>query len=232
VPFPSQETRLRKTRVPPTSDDYMIVHRNVQQPARGHQLICHIPVVRARGRIAARVIVDKDDRGCPLRDSLPEHFAGVYQGRIKDTTGDGHVAFQSVLRVENGDVKLFDRKVFEPRGKDRDHVPRRTNWSRLVAAFARQSPAELESRMNHYGTHWAYASVILELGHGASCQSPKRTAGRRQDFLAHAKRRPATPSGTDDDRQQLGRGQRVRAEIHEALAWTVRTGKFTNCERL
>jgi hypothetical protein len=110
-----------------------------------------------------------------------------------------------VLCVENRDVELFDRKVFEPRGKDRDHIPRRTNRSRLVATFTCQSPPELEGRMDHYGTHWADANMILEFGDGPSGQPPKRTAGRRQDLLAHAERRPAAPSGSDDDRQQLGR---------------------------
>ena len=44
---PSQQSCLREARVPPPSDDHVVVHRNVEQPARRDQLLRHRPVVRA-----------------------------------------------------------------------------------------------------------------------------------------------------------------------------------------
>src|SRR5687768_980362 len=95
------------------------------------------------------MVVDEDDRGRPLRDRLPKHFARVNEGRIKNTTRDRYVTLQPVLRVEDGHVKLFDGEILEPVSEDRDDILRRTDRGRLVPRFSRHTSAQLEGRVDH-----------------------------------------------------------------------------------
>src|SRR5688500_14155308 len=101
------------------------------------------------------MVVDQDDRGRPLRDCLPKDLAWVHERRIKDTTGDRDVAFQTMLRVQNGDVKLLDRQVLQTRCEDRHDVPGRPDGTRFVPAFRRHPSPELERRMDHDGPYAA-----------------------------------------------------------------------------
>ncbi len=45
-----------------------------------------------------------------------------------------------------------------------------------------------------------------------------------EHLLAEAERRLPRPAGPEQDRQQLGRAQRVRAKVHEPLPRALRPG--------
>jgi len=112
--LPSQQTCLREARVPSSPDDYVVVYGDVQQSAGRDELLGDRAIVRRRHRIAAGMIVDEDDRRRPLGDRLSKNLARVHEGRRQQPTRDRHIAFQPMLRVEHGHVKLLDGQVFRP----------------------------------------------------------------------------------------------------------------------
>ena len=109
-----KQSRLREAHVASSSDNNVVLHGYVEYPARLHELFCYYPVVGRRCRIAARMIVNENDRRRPLRDRFTKYFARMHERRIEQSARYRDVALQPVLRVEDRDVKLLDRKVLQP----------------------------------------------------------------------------------------------------------------------
>ena len=150
----------------------MIVHRDVEQPARRHQLLRHHPVVRRRRRIAARMVVHQDDRRRPLGDRLAEYLPRMHQRGIEYASRHRHVALQPMLRVQHGHVKLFHREILQSRRKGRIHIARGAQRRPLIPRLDRQTPSELECRMNGHCTRRPDTDQRRQRRHRFGGQSP------------------------------------------------------------
>src|SRR5690349_12582934 len=94
------DTSLRQARVASASDDDVVVHVQLEQPRALDQLTRETDVFAARRRVAARMVVQQDDRGGRLEDGGLENLARVHQAGRQRAFRDDHVAQQPVLRVE------------------------------------------------------------------------------------------------------------------------------------
>src|SRR5438045_8484956 len=84
TPLPSQQASLRETRIPPASNDHVIVDRNVEQLSSSDELLCHLAIVHRRRRIAARMVVHEDHRRRTLGDCLAKAPPRTHEGGIED----------------------------------------------------------------------------------------------------------------------------------------------------
>ena len=84
--------------------------------------------------------------------------------------------------------------------------------------------------MDHDRPGAPHAAVTGELGNRPGGQTTKRPRRCSENVLADAKRRSAPPSGPDDDGEQLGGGQGVRAKIDEPFPGAVRAREFADRE--
>jgi hypothetical protein len=145
----------------------VILHWDVEYLARLHELFCYYPVVRRRCRISTRVIVDQNDRRGSLRNRLAKNFSRMNERGIEQAAGDGDVAFQTVLRVEDCDVEFLDRKILEPLREDLVDIPRPTYRRTFLPLFRRHPPAKLERGVDtnrtsrSYPTHTGQSSYRL-----------------------------------------------------------------------
>jgi hypothetical protein len=70
----------------------VILNRDVEYLSRLHELFCYYPVVGRRCRIAARMVVNQNDRCRPFGDRLAKYFSRMYERRIQKTASDRDVA--------------------------------------------------------------------------------------------------------------------------------------------
>jgi hypothetical protein len=57
-----------------------------------------------------------------------------------------------MLRVQDGDVKLFDWEIFHSWSEVLDDITRRPNGRPVLTAFGRHASPQLERRMNRHRT--------------------------------------------------------------------------------
>src|SRR5256885_2041462 len=95
------------------------------------------------------MVVYQNDGRRALRNGLTEHLARMYERRIENAARDSHVALQTMLRVENGDMELLDRKILEARGEHGHNITRRANRRAFVPVFSCHPSSQLQCRMYH-----------------------------------------------------------------------------------
>jgi hypothetical protein len=121
-------------------------------------------------------------------DGLAKDFTWMYERRVQYATRYGHVAFQSVLRVEHRDVELFHRQILHPRRKHRKNVPRRPEWCAVFALLGGGSSTQLERRVNRDCARRAEASELGQRGDWLTCDSSQRSIGPGKYFVCEPKR--------------------------------------------
>jgi len=142
------------------------------------------------------MIVDQNDCRCSLGDRFPEHFSRMHERRIEKPARYRDVPFQPVLRVENGDVKLFDRQIFKSLGEYLEHVARPSDGRSFLAFLRSHAPSQLESGVDTNSTSRSYAAHAGERGNGLRRQKPERSSAGGKYFLADPERGSAFRSTT------------------------------------
>ena len=108
-------------------------------------------------------------------------------------------------------------QVLEARAVHGNDVPWRPDGCGFLALLHRHAPAKLERGMDHDCPRPADAGMGREIRNGFGCQPPQRSLGGDQDLMADPQGRPPRATGPDHDREQLGRRERVRTEVDQAL---------------
>ena len=114
-------------------------------------------IVRRRRRVAARMIVHEDDCRRSLGDRLAKDFARMHERGVEDPASDRDVALEPMLRVEHGNVELFDRQIFHAGTEVFDDISRRPHRSPILPSFSRHAASELERRVNRHRPSESYA---------------------------------------------------------------------------
>jgi hypothetical protein len=89
-----------------------------------------------------------------------------------------------MLRVENRNMKLFDRKILEPLPEDLMHIPRPPDRNSILTLFSRHSAAELKRRMNRDCSRVSYTFQCCKSRHRLRGQSPQRAMRARENLMA------------------------------------------------
>src|SRR5919106_2109955 len=105
----SDEAGLSEAELPVATDDDVIVQNAADRAQGRDELLGHGDVGFRRARIAARVVVDEDDRRRAGLDHAPDHLARVERGVIDRAAMQGLVLDQGVLAVEEQDPGRLDR---------------------------------------------------------------------------------------------------------------------------
>jgi hypothetical protein len=142
----------------------VILHGYVEYLASLHELSCYYPVVRRRCRIPARVVVDEDDSGRPLSDRFPKYFSRMHERRVEEAASYGDVALEPVLRIEHGDVELFNRKILQALRKDLIHVARPAHGRSFLPLLRRHASTQLERGMDTNRTSRSYTTYARKSG--------------------------------------------------------------------
>jgi len=140
----------------------VILHGYVEYLARLHELFSYYPVVRRRCRISARVIVNQNDCCRSLRDRFPKNFSRMYERRVEKAARYCDVALKPMLRVEDRDVKLLDRKILEPLREDLVDVARPAHGCSFLPFLCRHAPSQLERGMDTNRTSRSYTTYTRE----------------------------------------------------------------------
>jgi hypothetical protein len=82
--------------------------------------------------------------------------------------------------------------------------------------------------MNGHRTGRSHAAVRGQGGNGLGRQATKRSVSPGKDRMPDVERRSAVPPCSDDDCEELGGTQRVRAEVLEPLTRPFGPGKLPN----
>ena len=125
-------------------------------------------------------------------------------------------------------MKFLDWKILEPGGENPIYIPRRPDRNAVLPLFGCHPAAELECRMNRYRTRCSDASENGERCHGLTRQPTKRAIRSGENRLPHLQRGVPRSTRPQNDRNELCRAQRVRTEILEAFARTLRSGQLSN----
>jgi hypothetical protein len=198
----------------------VVLHWYVEYAPCLHELLRDYPVVAGRCRIAARVIVNENYRGCVLGDRLAKYFARMDERRIQQPSRYGDVPLEPVLRVEDGNVKFLDRQILEALPENLVHISRTSNRNAFIALLGRHAPAELECGMNGDSAGCTDARQTRQCGDRLGRQSPQGTVRTGQNLVANADCRVFFGSTAEEDREKLGRAERPRAVGFEPLSWT------------
>ena len=118
------------------------------------------------------MIVHQDDRRRPFGDRFPEHFSGMHQRGIQDSTGNGQIPIKPMLRIQHCHVKLLNGQIFQPRRKRRPDVARRPQWRSIITGLCRQAPADLQGGVNRYGARQSESVYAGQCGDGLAGETP------------------------------------------------------------
>ena len=92
-------------------DDHMVVHNHLHVPTGLHEIASQADVLLRGRRIAARVVVDDDQRGGSERDGAGDHLAIMDRGFVDATLPQSLIREQHVLGVEEQDPDLLRPSV-------------------------------------------------------------------------------------------------------------------------
>ena len=111
------------------------------------------------------MIVHEDDCSRILCNRLPEDFARMNQRGVQQSSCHRHVALEPVLSVEDRDVKLFDRKIFQSRREDLVNVAWTAHGDAILPFFCRHATAKLECSVDRDGPRGSDPVERCERGH-------------------------------------------------------------------
>ena len=110
------------------------------------------------------MIVDQYYRGGIFGDRFAKYFAGMDERRVEQTSRYCNVTLETVLRIENRNVKLFDRKILKAGTENLVYIAGTANGDSVLAIFCRHATAKLERRVNRDRTRVADAGERCERG--------------------------------------------------------------------
>jgi hypothetical protein len=177
----------------------VILHRYIQYLPRLNKLFSYYPVVRRRCRVSARVIVDQNDRRGPLRDRFPKYFSRMHERGIEQPTSHSNVALESMLRVEDRDVKFLDRKILEPLGEDLVDIARPAHGRSFLPLFSGHAPSQLEGGVDTNRTSRSHAADAGKGRHRLRGKQPQRSSARGEYFLSYSECRPPLGPAAEKD---------------------------------
>jgi hypothetical protein len=90
------------------------------------------------------MIVNENYRRGVFRDGFAKHFSRMNERRIEQPARYGYVALQSMLRVEDCNMKFLDRQILEPLPENFVNVARTANRNSLIAFLRRHAASKLE----------------------------------------------------------------------------------------
>ena len=108
-----------KTTVP---DNDMIEQLDLEQFAGFDQLACELQIFGAGGGIATGVVMGYHQRLGLVQNGDAKQFAGVCEGAIEQTGGDGMLSNQAIFGVEAQGDQLFLAGISQPWGQQLGHV--------------------------------------------------------------------------------------------------------------
>jgi hypothetical protein len=120
----------------------------------------------------------------------------MHERRIEQAAGYGDIALEPVLGVEDGYVKLFDRKILQTLRKDLEDIARPAHRRSFLPLFRRHAPAQLESRMDANRTSCSYTPDAGKGRHRLRRQQPQGSPTGRKNLLANSNRGSAFGSAT------------------------------------
>jgi hypothetical protein len=147
------------------------------------------------------VIVDENDCRRPLGDRFPKHFTRMHERRIEQAAGYRDVALEPVLGVEDGYVKLFDRKILQTLSKDLEDIARPAHRRSFLSLFGRHAPPQLQGRMDANRTSCSYTPDAGKGRHRLRRQQSQRPPAGGKYLLANSERGSAFGSATNKDSQ-------------------------------
>ncbi len=200
-------------------DHDVVQHRNPEQRAGPRQADRDLPVLPAGRRVAARVVVHQQDRGRRLAQRGPEHLARVHQARREGALGGHHLPADPVAAVQQQHQEALAGRVAEPGVEVTVHVRGTPDRVAHLQAPRGQAAAQLERGLQGGRLRRADARGPAKLAAGGARQ-PRQTFVPLQELGGQPRHRPARAAGAKQQGQQLRIGQRLGAELLEALART------------
>ena len=198
-------------------DHDVVEQLDVEQPARRERLRGQVQVVRARCRIAARVVVDEDRAGRVDPDGVPEELADPDQGGADVALVDGHHPEDDVLRVQQHDPQLLALERAHLNHQPVRHVPRGADGPSTVRPGLGRAAAQLEGggQLGRLRDPDPGQAAKLQLARPSEAGKAVVT---RERLLGKAQRTDTACPGAPDQRDQLRGRQTGRATPSEPLA--------------
>ncbi len=209
---PSCCSTARSARITWSSTSIPISTPGRDQPVRQHD------VFRARLRIAGGMVVEHDDRRGAAGRGLPEDLAGMHDARVERADRHHGRPHHAMLRVEQHDAELFDRRGCR---RAAAAVPRR---SRGVVICTRCRPARVSVRRpssTAASTCAARAAPMPEMrvsSSGCARASPSTPPTLASTLFARSSALALRLPVAEDDRHQLVVAERRGAEALQLLA--------------
>jgi hypothetical protein len=129
------------------------------------------------------MIVNEDYRRRVLRDRFSKHFAWMHEGRVQQSAGDRDVTLETMLRIEDRDVKLLDGKILQPLAEDLVNVLRTADGDPVLTLLRSHSSAKLQRGVDRDCSGGPDATDRRERTNRLRRQSPQRAVGRREDIV-------------------------------------------------
>jgi hypothetical protein len=166
------------------------------------------------------MIVNEDYCCCIFGDRFAKNFARMYERGVEKASRYGNVALEPVLRVENGDMKLFYGQILKPVTEDLVNVSRTANGHAILAVLGCHPAPELEGGMNCDGSRVANSGERGESGNRLRRQSPQRPMRAAENCVTNLSGRMAFGATAEEDCEQLCGAESARTLGFEAFAGT------------
>jgi hypothetical protein len=125
-------------------------------------------------------------------------------------------------------VKFLDGQVLKPRGEHFHDVARRPDWRTVIPRLTRHPASELEGRMHRCRTSRTDSSDRRQRRDRLHRDPTKRTPCFRQNGVAELQSRSPQATGTEQNREQLGRAQRLGTKVDQSLTRPVGPRQLSN----
>jgi hypothetical protein len=148
----------------------VILDGYVQQPSSSYELLSSDAIVSGRSGVARGMVVNENDRRRILADRFAKNFAWMDKRGVQQSSCNGYITLEAVLRIENRHVKFLDGQILQSLAEYLVNVARTANRNAVLAILGCHSSSQLESSVNRDG-----ASVADS---GKRCQSGYRLCGK------------------------------------------------------
>ena len=209
------------------ADDQVVEDLDVEEAPGGERLGRQVQVVRRRGRVARRVVVDQDDASRVEPDRVAEQLTDTNQRRGHVALVDRRDAQDVVLRVEHDHAQLLALETAHLEDQPVCHVVRAADRPACRGPVRQQPSSELEGGHQLGGLGRTDPVDLDEF-------QVRRTGEPGQPVVAHQRvrrqvhgRAPARP-GTPDETDQLGRREPADAAHGQPLARPLGGGQLAD----